>query len=559
MRKKRVATIVGAAVAVTALWAVAGASVASATHFRYGHYNWKPASTANTIEFTLQNSFRRDGYSCVDPTTGTPSTPPSPTPCTGPGGFPGIGDVFQETVGGTVFNTGDGGQIGSPAGALLYKVTSIDPANNWLFALALDPQSLPSADTTISYTYSAPGNYTAFTDSCCRISQVAPPNAHINNPDGPYRVETTVNVGSGNSSPVSALPPIVICPIGAVCSFQVPGADPNGDNVRFRLSTSAEAGGGFNQPGPPQAPNGASISSSGLYSWDTTGATLGATGSNTLYSTQVTIEDLDGTGAVKSKSALDYLIQLVSCPPGGCQPPEITPPPGTQPVCNTTQPVSVGGTLTFTVSASHPSSAESVTLNVAGLPPGATMSPQLPTSGNPVSSTFTWTPGQADLGTTVVVTFQATTAQGSALCPVTINVVEATAKGRMTGGGHITSGGLRVTHGFTLNCDKAKGSNNLQVNWGKGNKFHLESLASASCSDDPSISEGKPVAGFDTYRGSGTGRYNGQSGATAEWVFTDAGEPGKNDTFTIKVTDASGTVVLDASGKLTGNHQAHPE
>jgi uncharacterized repeat protein (TIGR01451 family) len=129
--------------------------------------------------------------------------------------------------------------------------------------------------------------------------------------------------------------------------------------------------------------------------------------------------------------------------------------------------------------------------------------------------------------------------------------------GRMTGGGTLV--GTSVHHGFELNCDKTKSPNHLEVNWGRGNRFHLESLASAACSDDPSINEGHPGAGFDTYRGSGTGTYNRAPGAMAQWVMTDAGEPGRNDTFQIKITDASGNVVLDVSGKIQGNHQAHRE
>ena len=129
--------------------------------------------------------------------------------------------------------------------------------------------------------------------------------------------------------------------------------------------------------------------------------------------------------------------------------------------------------------------------------------------------------------------------------------------GRMTGGGSVF--GSRVTHGFELHCDASEVPNNLQVNWDKGNKFHLESLDSARCSDDPKIDEAPPVAGFDTYKGKGTGRYNGVSGATIEFTFTDAGEPGKNDFAQITITDASG-VVLTVSGNLkNGNHQAHPE
>ena len=98
---------------------------------------------------------------------------------------------------------------------------------------------------------------------------------------------------------------------------------------------------------------------------------------------------------------------------------------------------------------------------------------------------------------------------------------------------------------------------NLQVNW-NGNRFHLANLTSSSCSDDANIQPTPPAAGFDTYTGRGVGSYNNAPGATIEFTFTDAGEPGRDDTATIKITDASSTVVLNVSGKLrNGNHQAH--
>ncbi|WP_447974294.1 hypothetical protein [Nitrospira sp. Kam-Ns4a] len=136
-----------------------------------------------------------------------------------------------------------------------------------------------------------------------------------------------------------------------------------------------------------------------------------------------------------------------------------------------------------------------------------------------------------------------------------------TAKGRMTGGGSVMSSTVgRVTHGFELHCDATKSPNNLQINWGKGNKFHLESLTMASCSDDPAIAPNPPAAPLDTYKGEGTGRLNGVAGATAKWTFTDAGEPGKSDMATIEIKDASNTVVLSVSGTLrNGNHQAHAD
>jgi hypothetical protein len=131
----------------------------------------------------------------------------------------------------------------------------------------------------------------------------------------------------------------------------------------------------------------------------------------------------------------------------------------------------------------------------------------------------------------------------------------------MTGGGSILPGNpQRVTHGFTLHCDRTVRPNRLQVNWG-GNNWHLEkgTLIYATCSNDPAIAPEPPTAGFDTYRGAGFGRYNGVSGAKAEWVFTDAGEPGTADTMRITITDVHGNVVLDVGPlPLTkGNQQAH--
>jgi len=140
--------------------------------------------------------------------------------------------------------------------------------------------------------------------------------------------------------------------------------------------------------------------------------------------------------------------------------------------------------------------------------------------------------------------------------------IEIACQGRMTGGGSVFgSGQNRVTHGFELHCSADDQPNNLEVNWNKGDRFHLEQLTAASCINDPDINEGMPTAGFDTYIGSGTGRYNGVSGATIEWYFTDAGEPGKdNDIATILIRDVNNNVVLSVNGSLNqGNHQAHDD
>jgi cysteine-rich repeat protein len=391
-----------------------------ATHYRYGRITWTAAG-GNTIEFTIENSWRRSAYSTNNNRCRDVSQPTLPSkPCGGPDGFPAVGDVIMEAQGasgGTVFNPGQGSSIGSPLGPLLYLVTAIDPANDWLIGTALDPASLPAIDTNVTKTYPSAGTFTAFVATCCRVSASG---GHINNADGNYRVETIVTVGTGNRSPVSSMPPIVQCPINGICSFTVPGSDPDNDPIRFRLSTSTEASGsssGFTQPGPPDAPNAASINGvTGLFTWNTNGAMLASP--RTYYSAQVMIEDLTGVGgSVKSKIPVDFFIQLVS--QAGTAPVFDHPP---TPACGSILSVNPFDTLNFTVRASDADALQSVTLNASGLPGGATMTPTLPVVGNPVSSDFSWTPNTGQAGQ-YVVTFTATDdALLQTLCSITIDV-----------------------------------------------------------------------------------------------------------------------------------------
>jgi hypothetical protein len=132
--------------------------------------------------------------------------------------------------------------------------------------------------------------------------------------------------------------------------------------------------------------------------------------------------------------------------------------------------------------------------------------------------------------------------------------------GRMTGGGSVfESDGTRVTHGFEVHCDTKDVPNSLEINW-PGHRFHLETLVSAFCFKDPAINAGHPTDTFNTYVGVGTGLFDGAPGAIANWTFTDAGEPGSNDTATIVIKDSLGNVVLTVSGKLDmGNQQAHKD
>jgi len=150
---------------------------------------------------------------------------------------------------------------------------------------------------------------------------------------------------------------------------------------------------------------------------------------------------------------------------------------------------------------------------------------------------------------------------GSAVCSARVDCLGAGGGNptgpRMTGGGSVFgSGSQRVTHGFQLRCDADDPRQNLEINWGS-NHFHLLDLTSAQCKDTD-LDERPPAAGFDTFIGTGVGRYNGVDGATIEFTFTDDGEPGVNDTARMVIRDAAGNVVLSVEGKLQfGNHQAH--
>ena len=161
--------------------------------------------------------------------------------------------------------------------------------------------------------------------------------------------------------------------------------------------------------------------------------------------------------------------------------------------------------------------------------------------------------------------------------------------GFFVGGGRVNvpkngGGTYTLTHGFELHCDPTLGPNNLEINWMK-NKFHLEELEEAECTDDGSTNEPPPSAAtktngpgptLDVYYGNGYGRYNGQCGAFAEWVMDDNGEPGKADQIVaLRITGADNAIKLkinpsqlgvrDTSGDnplwlnlKTGNHQWVP-
>jgi subtilisin-like proprotein convertase family protein len=98
------------------------------------------------------------------------------------------------------------------------------------------------------------------------------------------------------------------------------------------------------------------------------------------------------------------------------------------PTCGSTINGTAGQPITFTVRASDPNTGQTVTLSSGALPTGATMTPALPTSGNPVQSVFNWTPSTSQTGNFTIIYTARDNAEIplAATCTLTVNVAPAT-------------------------------------------------------------------------------------------------------------------------------------
>ncbi len=234
------------------------------------------------------------------------------------------------------------------------------------------------AETEISHHYSGKGPGPFLLSFVCGHCLPGPP-LHINNPDAYVHTETLLDLRDTSASPVALMVPIVDCPMNAVCRFTVPAVDRGRQPLRWRFSTLAESG--FVQP------RGAKIdAATGVYTWDTTGATVNPTG-DSFYSTHVTVESVS-RGKVVSRSALFFFIRLnadtTNHPPVFAAP---TPADGT--VIHGT----VGMPLSIDFAASDQDSSDTLTVDARGWTqwsiPGLSFSG---TSGNPASGALSGTP-----------------------------------------------------------------------------------------------------------------------------------------------------------------------
>ena len=227
---------------------------------------------------------------------------------------------------------------------------------------------------TVQHHYNANGNFTVSYSGCCKISNLQ------NNHDGNWYLSSVVNVGGGNSSPVSTVPAVVNMPIGlAGARYIIPAADPDGRVLTFSLAGAA-------QSWPGVQPSGLSINAqTGEIIFNTVGKAVGQ-----LWNAGIAISNGRTTVVV------DFIIQMVQ----QSNPPQfdysIT--PANQRVIN----ASPGQAVNFTVKATDIDVGSTVRLSAVGVPPGAAISPAFGGYANPVQHTFSWTPAASQFGTFVV-------------------------------------------------------------------------------------------------------------------------------------------------------------
>ena len=508
---------------------------AEASHFRFGILTQKPGTTAGTVLFHMQVSFRRDYVTCPNYNVGQVFSPAS-------------------CLGSSSFTFGDGNTGTLPN----FTVTAIDAANDWIIADMIGD---------VSHTYSSTGSCAtsciAFFQSTARFVSLDNRNQLI------FRFETIVQPFSGNTSPTSSINPIVTVIRGTASTpstFQVPAFDFDGDPMTFRLASDFEAVDAGSTTTCTTAtttastgcpPNLSIDSNTGVITWDTSNTTTFPAGS--YWTVQVMIQDHDTVGNIKSKTPVDFIMQVENA--------TSTPPPTfTAPTCNATISGFVGSPISISVSATGGQN-DAVNLNAVGVPGGATFSA---TNGAPATGTFNWTPTTSGSAS---VTFTATDNSVPSLvtsCPVNISVASVTTSTAVSANPSSSVFGQNVTVTATVTGGSSTVTGG-SVTFSEGSTVYASAVpltnGQASFSTGALAVAGHTITG--TYSGSAnflgsSGNTNVSVGAarTGTTVQSSANPSvyGQSVTFTAQVSPVApgagtptGTVQFQDSGNNLGN------
>jgi hypothetical protein len=348
-----------------------GATDAHATHFRYGTLRWEVLGDNGvfvTVRITHESAWRRS-YPWPGgqvPTIGIPLTVGMPL-------------IVQKISDGTqLFNQ-----------PMTVIPSSINTTEDWFVGANQVETAILKTDLPVRI----------FWDSNARVSTLAD-----NNNDQPFRVESVMSATPNAASPAASILPIVTVAHGLpAAKFFIPAADVEGDTLTWSVSPTGRSRlvtpvpNGASNAGPTLSINPAT----GEVTWNTAAENPPGCFRCEFFAVQFLVTDSKG-----GETPVDALLRLV--PNQGVAPEAL--------INGTTAPylVSVrpGNPVSFTLAGVDADPGATVMLTSGALPPGATMTPSLPTGGPGnapgTSSVFDWTPTLAQAGNVFVVSFAVT-------------------------------------------------------------------------------------------------------------------------------------------------------
>jgi len=368
----------------------------SADHFRYGTMSWETISdngTHKTVRLKMQNGWTADHWA-FNNTDANGNNLVNP------------GDTKLYAKGNSVpllirnFGWGD-----DDNSSIVVKVLSRDNAtaiNNIITEIG---DNSSGWTTGVTHSYSGNGPYII---SWNHTSRETTENMGASEP---WLNKTLVNLGEAydnNTSPVSAVPPVIQVQDNTIFTYQVTSSDTTGDNLAYRWGTYAEF---FASSGTYTKPTGMTLSSSGLITWDVRDSVLcsgcsqnDVNDADDLWVSVIMIEDRHDNGSVKSYIPIDFFFKITATS---------NDPASLSGIPQETQIVSVGNTknITFT---SNDDSGVAPTITVLN-PPSDNSSIWSTTSSNSMvgednTTTFTikFKPDSSMGGNTYVVNIRST-------------------------------------------------------------------------------------------------------------------------------------------------------
>ena len=381
----------------------------SASHFRYGTMSWVPDSdngTHITIRLKMENgwtanhaNFREsDAYNTTDGLWVS--------------GY--IGSVKDNY---TIINWGDGDNSSVDMRILSRENTTgtassnCDQNDNQSLARCKDSTitemgEYASSTWTTGVTHTYPDNGT--TEYVVHWGkEYRKPTENYPATNVQWRNETKVNIGGpydNNTSPVSAVPPVIQVQDNTIFTYQVGATEANSDTLTYRWGKLNEF---FQTDGSGSTatftkPTGMELSSSGLITWDVRDSVLcsGCSQNDTndvgdFWVTVIMVEDRHDNGSIKSYVPVDFFFKTTAASNA---------PASLSGIPSGTQIVSVGNTKTFTIKSTDDSGV-APTISVLNPPSdnSSIWSTTSSTSGGETTFTITFTPDSSMGGNTSVI------------------------------------------------------------------------------------------------------------------------------------------------------------